>query len=501
MSTLDLNYVPTAASLPSPQSTEPERKADERVWKTRLDDTHKYYSAQVRILPSVKRDAQGNLVWHENPSPFRKIVVHYLRIGKGPKKYFKCLRTLSDAPDYYKGICPFCDWKTERFHKLKPLADAGDAVAAEEVKVNEGNVASTSYVANALIRTDTVHSEFNNQVKLWEHSVKVNNTLDYPRQPEVIAKRRWENTKEGRKKGAVYVPNELELKNATRFFPELVRGGRDFIVTCQESGNIINGKAINTYDASKFVDTPSDLAATDAEILAYLNQCVDLDAYQREDLPANYAEAQKMLNEWLAEQTGSASYDNSADVTPNKEAPAARPNPTMNRMPGSAFLGNTPQQAAPQAQYTNPPVINQPTQPAPQAAPAQPSLAGMGQAAPQMAQQAQPQFAPQMAPQANPQFAQPQAQPTFAQAQPVAQPTVAAQPIAQPQVQARPMPQPTVAPQPVAQPQVQAQPQFAQPQQQFAQPQAQFAPQAQPQMQTAAPTPNAAGFPDDDLPF
>ena len=500
MSTLDLNYVPTAASLPSPQSTEPERKVDERVWKTRLDDTHKYYSAQVRILPSVKRDAQGNLVWHENPSPFRKVVVHYLRIGKGPKKYFKCLRTLSDAPDFYKGICPYCDWKTERYHKLKPLADAGDAVAAEEVKVNEGNAASTSYVANALIRTDMVHPEFNNQVKLWEHSVKVNNTLDYPRQPEVIAKRRWANTKEGRKKGAVYVPNELELKNATRFRPELPRGGRDFIVTCQESGNIINGKAINTYDASKFVDTPSDLAATDAEIMSYLNQCVDLDAYQREDLPANYAEAQKMLNEWLAEQTGSASYDNSADVTPNTEAPAARPNPAMNRMPGSAFLGNTqPQQAAPQAQYTNPPVINQPTQPAPQAAPAQPSLAGMGQAAPQMAPQAQPQFAAQMAPQAQPQFAQPQ--PTFAQTQPVAQPTVAAQPIAQPQVQARPMVQPTVAPQPVAQPQVQAQPQFAQPQPQFAQPQAQFAPQAQPQMQPAAPMPNAAGFPDDDLPF
>lgn len=490
MSTLDLNYVPTAASLPPSQSTEPERKVDERVWKTRLDDTHKYYSAQVRILPSVKRDAQGNLVWDKNPSPFRKVVVHYLRIGKGPKKYFKCLRTLSDAPDFYKGICPYCDWKTERYHKLKPLADAGDAIAAEEVKVNEGNAASTSYVANTLIRQDTVHSEFNNQVKLWEHSVKVNNTLDYPREPEVVAKRRWENTKEGRKKGAVYVPNELELKNATRFFPEQVRGGRDFIVTCQESGNIINGKAINTYDASKFVDAPSDLAATDAEILAYLNQCVDLDEFQREDLPASYAEAQKMLNEWLAEQTGSASYDNSADVTPNKEAPAARANPAMARMPGSAFLGNTqPQQAAPQAQYTNPPVINQPTQPAPQAAPVQPSLAGMGQPVAQPAPQVNPQFAAQMAPQVQPQFAQPQ--PTFAQPQPVAQPTVAAQPIAQP----------TVAARPVVQPQVQAQPQFAQPQPQFAQPQAQFAPQAQPQMQAAAPTPNAAGFPDDDLPF
>jgi len=490
MSTLDLNYVPTAASLPPSQSTEPERKVDERVWKTRLDDTHKYYSAQVRILPSVKRDAQGNLVWDKNPSPFRKVVVHYLRIGKGPKKYFKCLRTLSDAPDFYKGICPYCDWKTERYHKLKPLADAGDAIAAEEVKVNEGNAASTSYVANTLIRQDTVHSEFNNQVKLWEHSVKVNNTLDYPREPEVVAKRRWENTKEGRKKGAVYVPNELELKNATRFFPEQVRGGRDFIVTCQESGNIINGKAINTYDASKFVDAPSDLAATDAEILAYLNQCVDLDEFQREDLPASYAEAQKMLNEWLAEQTGSASYDNSADVTPNKEAPAARANPAMARMPGSAFLGNTqPQQAAPQAQYTNPPVINQPTQPAPQAAPVQPSLAGMGQPVAQPAPQVNPQFAAQMAPQVQPQFAQPQ--PTFAQPQPVAQPTVAAQPIAQP----------TVAARPVVQPQVHAQPQFAQPQPQFAQPQAQFAPQAQPQMQAAAPTPNAAGFPDDDLPF
>ena len=69
-----------------------------------------------------------------------------------------------------------------------------------------------------------------------------------------------------------------------------------------------------------------------------------------------------------------------------------------------------------------------------------------------------------------------------------------------PVVQAQPVAQPTVAAQPIAQPRVQAQPQFAQPQAQFA-PQPQFAPQAQPQMQPAAPTPNAAGFPDDDLPF
>ena len=487
---LDLNYVPAAASLPPSTPTEPERKVDKRVWKTRLDDTHKAYSAQVRILPNMKRDAQGNLDYDRvNPSPFRKIMVHYLRIGKGEKKYFKCLKTTYNGLKM-KGICPFCDWTFDRYYKLKKAADAGDAIAADELKTNQRNQASTSYVANALIRTDMVHNEFNNQVKIWEHSMKVNEALDYPREPEVVALRRWKNTKEGRKKpDSEFVPNELELRNASRFFPEQIRGGRDFIVTCQESASEIDGKPINSYDASKFVDQPSDVAATDAEIISYLNQCVDLDEYQKEDLPASYEEGQKMLNEWLTSQTGNAAVSNSADITPNTSAPAATPNPNMARsMSGAEFLSNAqPQQAAPQAapqaqpqmQYSNPVMLNtQPAQQAPQAAPVQPSLNQMAaqqpvaQVAPQPQVQAQPQFAAQMAPQAQP-------QPTY-----VAQPTAQPMP-AQPQfAQAQPMP---------AQPQVQAQPQFA--------PQPQFVPQAQPQMQAAAPTPNAAGFPDDDLPF
>ena len=97
---IDMNYVPTAGSLPQ-NSTEPTHKVDERVWKTRLDQDHKTYSAQVRILPNMKRDAQGNLDYDRvNPSPFRKIMVHYLRIGNGEKKYFKCLKTTYDAEGY-----------------------------------------------------------------------------------------------------------------------------------------------------------------------------------------------------------------------------------------------------------------------------------------------------------------------------------------------------------------------------------------------------------------
>lgn len=456
---LDLNYVPAAASVPQSPSTESVRKVDTRVWKTRLDDNHKSYSAQVRILPNMKRDAQGNLDYDRaNPSPFRKIMVHYLRIGNGEKKYFKCLKTVHDGLKQ-KGVCPYCDWTFNRYYMLKKAADAGDAIAVEELKVNQRNQASTSYVANALIRTDMVHNEFNNQVKIWEHSMKVNEALDYPREPEVVALRRWKNTKEGRKKpDSEFVPNKLELENASRFFPEQIRGGRDFIVTCQESASAIDGKPINTYNASKFVDTPSDVAATDAEIISYLNQCVDLDEYQKEDLPASYEAAQKMLNEWLAEQSGNAAIANTTDVTPNPSAPAARPNPSMTRMSGAEFLNNAqPQQAAPQTaqqpQFSNPAVINQPAQPAPQAAPAQPSLFEMAQPVAQSAPQVQPQVTAQMAHQAQPTLAQPQ--PTY-----VAQAT------------AQPMP---------VQPQV--------------------APQAQPQMQPAVPTPNAAGFPDDDLPF
>lgn len=460
---LDLNYVPAAASVPQPSTTEPTHKVDPRVWKTRLDDSHKSYSAQVRILPNMKRDAQGNLDYDRaNPSPFRKIMVHYLRMGNGEKKYFKCLKTTYTGLKL-KGVCPYCDWTFNRYYTLKKAADAGDAAALAELKVNQRNQASTSYVANTLIRKDTVHEEYNNTVKIWDHSMKVNEALDYPREPEVVALRRWKNTKEGRKKpDSEFVPNRLELENASRFFPEQIRGGRDFIVTCQESSSEIDGKPINSYDASKFVDTPSDVAATDAEILSYLNQCVDLDEYQKEDLPASYDEAQKLLNEWLISQTGNAAVSTLVDITPNATAPAAKPNPNMTRMSGAEFLGNAqPQQAAPnvaqQPQFSNPAVINQPSQPVQSAAPAQPSLTGMAQpvvqAAPQVQHQVQPQttYVAQTTSQPIP------VQPQFAQAQPIA-------------------------------------PQQVQVQQQFA-------PQAQPQMQSAAPTPNAAGFPDDDLPF
>jgi hypothetical protein len=408
----------------------------------------------------MKRDAQGNIDYdRENPSPFRKIMVHYLRMGNGEKKYFKCLKTTYNGLRL-KGVCPYCDWTFNRYYTLKKAADAGDALAAAELNVNQRNQASTSYVVNALIRTDTVHEEHNNTVKIWEHSMKVNEALDYPREPEVVALRRWKNTKEGRKKpDSEFVPNQLELANASRFFPEQIRGGRDFIVTCQESSSEIDGKPINSYDASKFVDTPSDVAATDAEIISYLNQCIDLDEYQKEDLPASYEEAQKLLNEWLISQTGNATVSTPVDITPNAAAPAATPNPNMTRVSGAEFLGNIQQQpTVTQPQYSNPAVINvQSAQPALRAAPTQPNLASM-------APQTQPQVQPQQ------QFIQPQVQPQFAQ--PAEQP----------------IPSQTIP----AQPQVQVQPQFVQ---------QQFAPQAQPKIQPAAPTPNAAGFPDDDLPF
>ena len=125
---IDLNYVPAAASAPQSQPTEQSRPTDERIWKTRLDKDHKSYSAQVRILPNMKRDAQGNLDYDRaNPSPFRKIMVHYLRIGNGEKKYFKCLKTTHEGIKQ-KGICPYCDWTFNRYFMLKKAADAGDAV-------------------------------------------------------------------------------------------------------------------------------------------------------------------------------------------------------------------------------------------------------------------------------------------------------------------------------------------------------------------------------------
>lgn len=479
---IDMNYVPTAGSLPQ-NSTEPTHKVDERVWKTRLDQDHKTYSAQVRILPNMKRDAQGNLDYDRvNPSPFRKIMVHYLRIGNGEKKYFKCLKTTHDGIKQ-KDICPFCDWTFNRWAMLKKAADAGDAAAAAELKVNQLNQASTSYVANTLIRADNVNPEFDGAVKIWDHSVKVNEWLDYPREPEVVAKRRWRNVKANRyAKDSEFVPDAFEMKTASRFYPEQIIGGRDFIVTCQESSKEIDGKPINSYDNSKFVDQPSNLANTQEEVYAILSQCVDLDEYQKEDLAPDYKTAQKMLNDWLVSQSGNAAVGGADDITPNTSAPAARPNPNGNYAGAAAgFAANAQPQQPAQTPFVTPPTINPAANAQPQQnAPVQPSLNGMGGAPiaqPTVVSPAQPQLNAAAQPQMTaPVQASAPVQPQFnAPAQPQFNTP------AQPQFNAPAQPQLNAA----AQPQMgaPAQPQFA----------------AQPQ--TPAMQQNAPAFKDDDLPF
>ena len=475
---IDMNYVPAAGSLPQ-NSTEPTHKVDERVWKTRLDQDHKTYSAQVRILPNMKRDAQGNLDYDRvNPSPFRKIMVHYLRIGNGEKKYFKCLKTTYDGIKQ-KDICPFCDWTFNRWAMLKKAADAGDAAAAAELKVNQLNQASTSYVANTLIRADNVKPEFDGAVKIWDHSVKVNEWLDYPREPEVVAKRRWRNVKANRyAKDSEFVPDAFEMKTASRFYPEQVIGGRDFIVTCQESSKEIDGKPINSYDNSKFVDQPSNLANTQEEVYAILSQCVDLDEYQKEDLAPDYKTAQKMLNDWLVSQSGNAAVGGADDITPNTSAPAARPNPNGNYAGAAAgFAANAQPQQPAQTPFVTPPTINPAANAQPQQnAPVQPSL-GTPIAQPTVVSPAQPQLNAA----AQPQMTAP------VQASAPAQPLFNAP--AQPQFNAPVQPQFNTP----AQPQLNAaaQPQMSAP----AQPQ--FAAQAQ----TPAMQQNAPAFKDDDLPF
>jgi hypothetical protein len=405
-------------------------------------------------------------------------MVHYLRIGNGEKKYFKCLKTTYDGIKQ-KDICPFCDWTFNRWAMLKKAADAGDAAAAAELKVNQLNQASTSYVANTLIRADNVKPEFDGAVKIWDHSVKVNEWLDYPREPEVVAKRRWRNVKANRyAKDSEFVPDAFEMKTASRFYPEQVIGGRDFIVTCQESSKEIDGKPINSYDNSKFVDQPSNLANTQEEVYAILSQCVDLDEYQKEDLAPDYKTAQKMLNDWLVSQSGNAAVGGADDITPNTSAPAARPNPNGNYAGAAAgFAANAQPQQPAQTPFVTPPTINPAANAQPQQnAPVQPSL-GTPIAQPTVVSPAQPQLNAAAQPQMTaPVQASAPAQPLFnAPAQPQFNTP------AQPQFSNPAQPQLNAA----------AQPQMSAP----AQPQ--FAAQAQnPAMQQ-----NAPAFKDDDLPF
>lgn len=248
---------------------------DPRFWKPTIKNAAKEYQALVRMLPRGLDGLKNKL----NPSV--KILTHRLKDERA--KVFinvKCRKTLGE--DQY---CPICDagwaiFNEGKAQNNKELKDQGKDVLAKE-----------SHIMNILVRNDIQHPELNGQVKLWEHTGKMNKTL-------------FEPTKEEKRDPSKPAP----LKKKQIFYPYSPKAGRDFLVMVTEDPE----KKMASYDSSEWdTDGFSDLAGTDAEIMAILDKCHDLSEFltipTAEEAAQKYAEFRAKVEQKLSGRAANGS--------------------------------------------------------------------------------------------------------------------------------------------------------------------------------------------------
>jgi len=145
------------------------RSEDPRYWKPRLKKDkaghyHGSYQAVVRPLPQ--------LGWIEDTQlPFSvEQRMHYIKELKyGLWLYIKCRKTLGRTE-----VCPVCDANWAVYNAAKERKD--EATLA----VSKKRIAVESFIGNVLVVADLNHPDLNGEVKLWEHTPKINKALLAP---------------------------------------------------------------------------------------------------------------------------------------------------------------------------------------------------------------------------------------------------------------------------------------------------------------------------------
>jgi len=254
------------------ESTKPQvtsgntRKKDERFWKPTLTKERKEYQACVRMLPRGLAGLENKL------SPTLEQHTHYIkeRVGTKPdgspifmSLTVKCRKSLGKNEK-----CPICDANWLMYNtQVKELKDK--AYARRNV---------ISHVGNFLIRNDLIQPENSGTVRLWEHTDKMNTRLLDPIRPDVL-----DDAVKGFK------------KKKERFAPYAPYNGRDFYTIVTE--NPSNG--IASYDGSYWDEEGlTDLAPSEDEIMAILEQCHDLSEFiQNVQSPE---ELSKLFNDFMA---------------------------------------------------------------------------------------------------------------------------------------------------------------------------------------------------------
>ena len=229
------------------------REKDERLWKPSLTKDRKEYQACVRPLPRGIVGLQNRL------SPTVEQHTHFIKERVGTKSdgtpiymnlTVKCRKTLGKGEK-----CPICEANWATYNHATQTANK----ALKDQAYSRRNI--VSHIGNFYIREDLTQPQHTGIVKLWDHTDKMNNVILDPTRPEDA------NAEQGTKGFK---------KKKERFTPYSPVNGRDFFVIVQENPQT----GITDYGGSYWDENGlSDLAPTEDEIMAILEQCHDLSEF------------------------------------------------------------------------------------------------------------------------------------------------------------------------------------------------------------------------------
>ena len=255
---LDTDGIEEAREANKEKELPAKRKEDERFWKPRIPKGETEYEAVVRILPP-------SVAWLENRHlPWSvEVQTHYVKDEKNPEIGFsvKCRKMLGRDEK-----CPICDYNWAVWREAKARNDK----ATMTTMVQRSN--KISHIGNFLIVDDVTTPSFNGEVKLWDHTARMNGWLNAPMIPP----------KEEKEAVDADGKNKYRKKKKVEEFNALhPTKGRNFLVfvdgNSSTKGN--DGKTIISYDDSEYLTETSSIASSKDELISVLERCYPLDEF------------------------------------------------------------------------------------------------------------------------------------------------------------------------------------------------------------------------------
>ena len=295
-----LNVSPDDAASSNPQREKGgNREKDTRFFSPNIKNADKEYQARVRQMPQGLDGLKNKLpVSVEQHTHFIK------EPESGLYLTVKCRKTLG-----HKEHCPICEANWAMYN-------TGQKELKNKAMDRKNQV---NHIGNFLIREDITDPSNTGMVKLWRHTNRMHKTLLEPTLSE---------SGESDKKGF--------RKKKERFVPYSPVNGRDFYVIVTE--NPENG--FPSYDGSYWdEDGLSNLAPTEDEMMAYLEQCHDLrefidDVKSAEEINRLYMEFNQKLEEKMGARAAGNMTGTQYFVGGNN--PASNPTTSTSKVSGTS---------------------------------------------------------------------------------------------------------------------------------------------------------------------